>query len=324
MVARRPLLFLALLLSGCGYVGDPLPPLANIPARIQNVAAIQRGGRLIVQFTPPTLTMEGMPVGKPLRLDLRLGTAVNPFTPEAWAAQARQIPEVEVKDGIARYEIPSAEWAGKQVTIGARAIGPNRKDGGWSNFVNLEVAPEPAKPVNVQFESTAAGVRITWQGGPGRYRVFRRTGAAKEFVLAETVDEPQWLDQLAETGNQYAYLVQRIVPAGDKLAESELSDVATIDVRDTFAPAAPSGLRAVAATQSIELTWDRNTEPDLAGYRVYRAIGDGPFAKAGDTSVLPSFSDRTAEAGKSYRYQVAAVDTAGNESGRSAAVTAGF
>jgi fibronectin type 3 domain-containing protein len=42
----------------------------------------------------------------------------------------------------------------------------------------------------------------------------------------------------------------------------------------------------------------------------------------GDTSVLPSYSDRKVEAGKSYRYQVAALDAAGNESERSAAVTA--
>lgn len=303
-------------------MGDPLPPLANIPARIADVAVVQRGGRLIVQFTPPAKTMEGMPVEKPLRLDLRVGPAVDPFTPDSWAAQARQIPEVEVKEGRAAYEVPAAEWAGKQVTIAARAIGPNRKDGGWSNFVNLDVVPAPEKPANVQLQSTAAGVRLTWQGGPGRYRVLRRTGAAKDFVLAETVDEPQWLDQLAETGNQYAYLVQRIVPSGDKIAESELSDVVTIKPLDTFLPAKPAGLRAVAATQSIELTWERNTDADLAGYRVYRAVGDGAFEKVGDTSVLPAYADRKVEAGKSYRYQVAAVDTSGNESERSTAVTA--
>jgi hypothetical protein len=312
-----------ILLSGCGYVGDPLPPLANIPARIDDVAAVQRGGRVIVQFTPPATTMEGMPVEKPLRLDLRLGTAVDPFTPEAWAAQARQIPEVEVKDGVAAYEIPSAEWAGKQVTIAARAIGPNRKDGGWSNFVNLEVVPTPEKPANVLPEATANGVRLTWQGGgPGRYRVLRKAGDEKEFTLAETVEGAQWVDRKAEIGKLHAYLVQRVVPAGDKVAESELSDVATITPRDTFPPAAPAGLRAVAATQTIELTWERNTDPDLAGYRVYRSAGDGPFEKVGDTSVLPSYSDRTVEVGKSYRYQVAAVDAAGNESERSAAVTA--
>jgi hypothetical protein len=312
------------LLAGCGYVGDPLPPLANIPVRIEDVAAIQRGGRLIVQFTPPTKTTEGMPAPTPLRVDLRVGPAMNPFTPDAWAAQAKPIPEVEVKDGIARYELPAAEWTGKEVTIGARTIGPNRKDSGWSNFVNLEVVPPPEKPAAVRPEATAKGVRLTWQGSDGRYHVFRRAGNEKEFKLAGSPDRAEWLDETAETGQTYSYVVQRIVPAGVKSAESELSDPQTILVKDTFQPSAPAGLRAVAATQSIELTWERSTEPDLAGYRVYRATGDGAFEKVGDTSVLPAYSDRAVEAGKTYRYQVSAVDRSGNESERSAAVSAGI
>jgi hypothetical protein len=311
-----------LFLAGCGYVGDPLPPLANIPLRIEDVAAVQRGARLIVQFTPPVRTTEGMPVEAPLRLDLRVGVAVNPFTPEAWAGQAKPIPEVEVTNGIARYEVSAAEWTGKEVTIAARAIGPNRKDSGWSNFVNLQVVPAPGKPAGLRADATANGVRLTWTGADGRYRVFRKAGDEKEFSLAEAADRPQWVDQKAETGKTYAYMVQRVVPAGLTSAESELSDVETITVRDTFAPAAPAGIRAVAATQSIELTWERNTEPDLAGYRIYRSTGDGAFEKIADTPALPTFSDRSVETGKAYRYKVTAVDASGNESERSAAVDA--
>jgi len=56
---RRFLTALAAVLSGCGYVAGPLPPLANIPARVTDLAAVQRGGKLIVQFTVPQLTTEG-------------------------------------------------------------------------------------------------------------------------------------------------------------------------------------------------------------------------------------------------------------------------
>lgn len=311
-----------LLFNGCGYVGDPLPPLRNIPAAIHDVAAVQRGNRLIVHFTAPTLTTEGMPVPKPLQLDLRIGTAVSPFSAEAWAGQARSVAETGVENGIAEYEIPANEWAGKEVTIAARAIGPNRKDSGWSNFVNLPVLPAPEKPADLKGEATPAGVRLTWRGGEGQYRVLRRAGQEKEFTLVATVARPEWVDEQAEAGKTYGYLAQRIVPVGAGFAESELSDPYTITPRDTFPPAAPAGLRAVAGTQSVELTWDRNTEADLSGYRVYRAAGDGPFEKVGDTSVLPAYADRAVEPGKTYRYQVTAVDTAGNESARSAAVTA--
>ncbi len=305
-----------LFLTGCGYVGDPLPPLRNIPGSIADVAAVQRGERLIVQFTPPTLTTEGMPVPTPLRIDLRVGVAANPFTHEGWASQAKQIPEAGVKDGITRYEIPSAEWAGREVTIAARTIGPNRKDSGWSNFVNLEIVPAPEKPAGVRPQATPKGVRLTWRGSPGRYHVFRRAGDEKEYRLAASPEQPEWVDEGAETGKTYSYLVQRIVPAGAKTAESDLSDPATITVKDTFPPSAPTGLRAVAATSSIELTWERNTEADLAGYRIYRSVGDGPFEKVGDAAV-PAYSDRAVEAGKPYRYRVSAVDVSGNESERS-------
>jgi hypothetical protein len=310
-----PVLFL---LGGCGYVGDPLPPLANIPARIVDVAAVQRGARLIVHFTAPTETAEHMPIKPPVHLDLRVGPSVTPLNNvDDWAAPARQIPEVQPKNGLATYDIPAGDWIGKPVTIAAFATGGNRKNGPWSNFVNLTVVPPPPVPANILPVAVANGVRLTWDGGPGQYRVLRRAGDAKEFTLAATVDAPEWVDTAAETGKKVEYLVQRVAPP---TAESELPDPVAITPADTFPPAAPSGLRAVGGANTIELTWERNTESDLAGYRVYRAVGEGAFEKVGDTSVLPAFSDKAVEAGKTYRYQIAAFDQAGNESGRSAIV----
>ena len=103
-------------------------------------------------------------------------------------------------------------------------------------------------------------------------------------------------------------------------AESDLSDEATIVPRDIFPPAAPKGVQASTAPNSIELNWDRNAEEDLNGYRIYRADGNGAMEKVGDVSAVPSFSDRKVEHGKTYRYAVSAIDQAGNESPRSAPV----
>src|SRR5207245_8889677 len=82
-------------------------------------------------------------------------------------------------------------------------------------------------------------------------------------------------------------------------------------------PAVPAGLNAIAATQNIELVLDRNTEPDMALYRLYRAAGDGKLEKIADIAETPSYSDRKVESGKHYRYAVTAVDRAGNESKQS-------
>jgi fibronectin type 3 domain-containing protein len=91
---------------------------------------------------------------------------------------------------------------------------------------------------------------------------------------------------------------------------------------DTEAPSIPSGLDADVGDGSVQLSWTANTEADLAGYTVYRSeTGQAPVAIATVSNVSPVYSD-TPESSGSYIYSVAAVDASGNESARSATVTA--
>jgi fibronectin type 3 domain-containing protein len=312
------------LLTGCGYIGSPLPPLANIPARVGDIAAVQREGRIIVRFTIPTVTTEGFPIRGIPTLDLRIGSVtVNPFRGDLWAEQARQIPEAPVDKGAATYAIPSAEWTGKDVTIAVRVIGENGKHSEWSNFLNLQIVSPPEKPANLKAESTAAGVKLTWDGAPGDFRVFRHAADEKTFGRIAEAAQNTFTDTTTEYGKLYTYVVQRIVKlAGGHEAESEPSTEAQITPVDVFPPATPAGLRAVPAPASVELSWERNTEPDLAAYRIYRAAPGGDFERIAEVTQIPSYSDHAVEHGKTYRYAVTAVDQTGNESARSAAVEA--
>lgn len=323
----RPRIFAApaaaLLLTSCGYIGDPLPPLANIPTRVTDLAAIQRGGRIIAHFTIPQLTTEDKPIPRPLTLDLRVGP--NPsdhFDENQWASGARHIPAPEVTGAMATYEIPSAEWIGKEVLLSVRVTAGNGKQSAWSNFLVLPVIAAPAAPTAITPAAIAQGVRLTWQGPGTGFRVLRKT-ADTGYAVAATVERPEWTDTAAEFGKTYHYEVQALValPNGGQ-AESDLSGEVSITPQDVFPPATPTGLHADPAPGSIELAWDRNTEPDLAGYRVYRATGGGAFEKVADVTQIPSWSDRGVEPGKTYRYAVTAVDQAGNESPRSPAVSA--
>ncbi len=304
-------------------MGDPLPPLANVPAAVNDLAALQRGDRIVVQFSLPTMTTEGIEIRSPLEVDLRAGTAdIEPFSAAAWAEQAKPVPTVPVESGHARVEIVASGWIGKEVTLGVRVIGANRKDAKWSNFVNVPVVPAPAVPAAAEAKATAQGVLLTWQGAPGEFRVFRRAGKETDFVKVADVNQEQWTDTTSQFGTFYAYVIQRVVKvAAGHEAESNLSPALTINPQDTFPPAAPAGLHAIPASGSIELSWDNNSESDLAGYRVYRAAPAGDWARIAATGV-PGFSDRNVEKGKTYRYAVAAVDHAGNESARSSETTA--
>lgn len=83
---------------------------------------------------------------------------------------------------------------------------------------------------------------------------------------------------------------------------------------DTTPPAPPTGLAAEilrngGTTADVRLTWNTNTEPDLAGYRVFR---DGAELTP-NTSTQTLHLDRQRPDG-TYRYEVIAIDFAGNES----------
>jgi hypothetical protein len=314
---------LALLTTGCGYIGDPMPPLANVPAAVTDLAAVQRSARIVVQFTLPTQTTEGIAIRSPLKVDLRAGAGVGePFSAGVWAEHAKEIPTGPIEGGHARVEILTKEWTGREVTLGVRVAGSNGKESAWSNFVNLPIVPPPATPASLTAEATAKGVRLTWQGGPGDIRIFRRAGKEPDFLRVADVDQDHWTDPNSEFGTFYSYVVQRIVKLGNgREAESDLSNTVSFTPADTFPPAPPTGLRAIPATGSIELSWERNSEPDLAGYRVYRAAPGGSWERLAAVDI-PGFSDRGAEKGKTYRYAVSAVDHSGNESGRSKEIAA--
>jgi hypothetical protein len=84
---------------------------------------------------------------------------------------------------------------------------------------------------------------------------------------------------------------------------------------DTFPPAAPKGLQAVATEGVINLIWDANTEADLDGYILLRGIAPGGEL----ASITPSPVRETAfrdpvPAGVRYVYALRAVDKAGNAS----------
>ncbi|MGH9651501.1 MAG: fibronectin type III domain-containing protein, partial [Terriglobales bacterium] len=104
--------------------------------------------------------------------------------------------------------------------------------------------------------------------------------------------------------------------------EGEDSAVTEILAHDSFPPAAPTGVQAVASAgggQSfVDLTWTPNAEADLAGYNLYRREAGGQPQKInGELVKTPAFRDSNVTAGGTYFYSVSAVDLRSNESGRS-------
>jgi hypothetical protein len=307
----------ALASAGCGYVGEPLPPALNVPQRAADVTATQIGARIVVRYSPPQLSTDGLNLKNPGRAELAIGPAPSPFQAGAWAAQAKIQGEFKMDGGMARAEIPVADWAGQEVVAAVRLYSPKGRQAGWSNFVTLAVVPPLESPRDVLVEAVPTGVRIRWQAAPGRFRVLRRSGKETNAVSIGEAGGVEYVDATAEFGLPYRYSVEAIRGEGNVRAFSERTAEVEILPEDHFPPAVPAGVSAVASTGSIEIAWEQNSEPDLAGYRIYRAQGASEFTRIGETQTAPNFSDRTFRSGERYRYAVSSVDKVGNESTQS-------
>jgi hypothetical protein len=146
------------------------------------------------------------------------------------------------------------------------------------------------------------------------------------------------IDRGAQIGRSYRYMAQRVrtLNVGGKTLEvrSVPSASVTVAVRDVFPPETPVGLVAVpgfagaddaARKPAIDLSWEPDGEPDLAGYRVYRRELDGTTPEVWRTlgavlMTVPAYRDLSVGSGQRYAYRVTAVSGAGNESGPSAEV----
>ena len=147
-----------------------------------------------------------------------------------------------------------------------------------------------------------------------------------DVTLAAETDEPEpptplnddplavtaFADTRMEFGMERCYAV-RIADTVDSLRVYSPPSASTcVTLIDTFPPAPPAGLIAVASEGAISLVWDPNAESDVAGYHVLR--GRSPGAPRERLTIEPveetTYRDATVEAGVSYVYAVQVVDRA--------------
>ena len=299
--------------AGCAYVGEPLPPALNMPRAVAALSIEQVGTHVAMRFAVPLQTTENLPLE--LRaIELRAG-AVDPA---AWPGDASAVTVKRDDTGnTASAVADAAPWVGRRILAGVRLQSKQGKWSAWSPLAPLDVIAPLDAPAEVKAEAAPEGVRVAWRD-PARtgvaMRIERRSGAEK-FAEAGMVEGAlEWIDKQARFSEEQQYRLTVI----SGTARSETVTTPAFTPVDRFAPAVPAGLTAVTGLGSIELSWDRPAETDLAGFRVYRAAGSGeltlvspavPFAAA-------NFSDRAVKPGAAYRYAVASVDQNGNESAR--------
>ncbi len=114
-------------------------------------------------------------------------------------------------------------------------------------------------------------------------------------------------------GKERCYAVRAIESLGDLKIESQESAPFCVTLEDTFPPAPPKNLQAVASDGAISLIWDANNESDLAGYLVLRGTSTGELAPITPAAIADTNFKDTVPSGVRYTYAVVAVDKCGQQ-----------
>lgn len=340
------------LLTGCGSQGNPLPPSLELPRPVSDLKAARKGDKVLLTWSAPRETTDKLRIKEAGKTRVCRPTAASVSTECSPVAELP--PGPTPASGVASYtdtlprELQEQQPTGFAVYT-VEAVNARGRSAGLSNAVRVPLAPTLAPPTGLEARVTAEGVALSFSApaappglAPGErshlLRIYRRTtGAAAETVAGELPlpdSPPGFLDTTIEWEKSYQYritAVTQIAKAGEATVEVE-GDDSTVEVvaHDSFPPAAPTGVEAVAVkavtvtgtlearTAFIDLTWNLNSEADLAGYNVYRREGEAQPQKINaELLKTPAFRDSSVAAGHTYFYSVSAVDLRANESGRS-------
>ncbi|HET9119245.1 MAG TPA: PQQ-dependent sugar dehydrogenase, partial [Solirubrobacterales bacterium] len=197
----------------------------------------------------------------------------------------------------------------------------------------LPTAPDATPPsAPTGLAGTAVGgnrVDLNWTAstdnvGVAGYRVERCQGAGcTNFTEVGTPSATSFSDTGLAPSTTYRYQVRAVDAAGN-FSPYSASASTTTQSPDMTPPSAPTGLAGTAVSGSrIDLSWTAATDNvGVAGYLVERCQGTGctNFSQVG-TPTATSYSDTGLAPSTTYRYQVRAVDAAGNLGPYTAAVT---
>lgn len=276
--------------------------------------------------TPATeATLPGEPI--PLNVPTLPGTSVGPPIPAAEAAAAVTPPPPAAAPGAAPAVAPVLTVPTRTYII--RGISRRGNPGLPSLRISVPLLSPVDPPSAAIAQMPTEGVTVVeWTppvaepgASPLTFNVYRR-GETSNPVNTAPVNAVKLEIPGLEYGKEHCFVVSAVQTHQFVTIESDVSPPACLTPVDTFPPAAPKGLRAVAEDGAVSLVWEVSNEADLGGYLVLRGEG-------GDETLQPitpqpikdaNYRDTGVKAGVRYLYVVVAVDTANprNTSARSA------
>ncbi len=353
----------AAFLAGCGMPAAPQPPSLHLPTPVSDLTANRTGDEVSLAWTMPKRDTSKVVLKPNIPVAVRVCRASTMAASAAGSACATAGNLTFAPGASATFtdKLPASLATGAPRPLRYFVELTNRKgrSAGLSNAAMVLAGQSPAPVTDLSAQVRKDGIVLRWIPGlaePYQTQVRLERALLTPQPAKQTQGplaapaEPLKQDLLVPVGSQhgvaldkdirfgetYAYRAQRIARVtvdGNTLElDGALSPPVRIDAQNVFPPAVPTGLAAVATPAengtgpSIDLSWQPVSEPDLAGYIVYRRQPDIPGQQptlwrriSGPQPVVgPGFHDPNVEPGHTYDYGVSAIGQNGRESARSA------
>ncbi|WP_284646252.1 fibronectin type III domain-containing protein [Paenibacillus silviterrae] len=194
-----------------------------------------------------------------------------------------------------------------------------------SDSVQVVVIYQLPIPTGLAAVPQDKGALLTWSPGIGYrfsgYKVYRSDDGGTTWDEGTAVYNTAYTASSLTNGLEYLFSVTAYDPFSN--AESAKSAAVRVTPMASLSQA-PSGLKATAGDQSVQLRWSAMLDSDVAGYKVYVSTDGGAawgVGKAVDKS-KSAYTVYGLTKGTSYHFAMSAVDSHGMESAKSASVAA--
>ena len=328
--------------GGCGYKNHPVPPDTVVPEAIEDLRfdADAQGARL--SWSYPVETIRGSNIENLASFELyRAEVPLKDYCggcPIPFSEPLEQPGGITMEDGKQRRAV----YPLTGLRPGYKYFFKVRSRTSWfaesadSNIVTFlwnvpAKAPEglTAKAGNKQVVLKWGAVTTLQDGNPVdkplQYQILRST-AGKEFEKIGVVEgKTSFVDKNVVNKQKYSYQVQSQLKIGSEIVGGGTSMPVTTVSEDLTPPEPPTGVTAIETDMGIKIFWEKSSDEDLGGYRVYRRSAESSAPEVIETvqPVYTIYVDKKATPGVRYFYSVTAIDTASpaNESEKSAEAT---
>lgn len=295
-------------LTGCAKVGDPLPPIVNIPDAVRDLRLIQVGSETVeLVFAVADDAVREVEVYRECRKEV--SNESQPFARLEIADLGTGI-----KEGTRVFRDSINDVKGP-CSYAVRLRGSSRHWSDMSESVSMVDVTVAQAPANLRAKVMEDRIELTWDP-PGQNADGTEPARVSGYLVnsKHRSSEARHVIREFEFGESVTYVVQSVSREGNPLVLSLPSVALTVEPKDVFPPEAPAKLMAVAVEDAVQLIWDANSESDLTGYGVYRRLTGGSFERIATLVTVNRFLDETAPSGIPLQYAVTAFDNAENES----------